>query len=138
MAELPLADGSAEPCTGQFARLGVKKPDPGNPKNPSGEKIAWRAYSIVSADNDEHLEFYSIVVPGGEFTSERSRLKVGDTVYVEKMNYGFLTTDRFEHGADLAIGSRYVPGGQTVNWPSSRRWPCMFVFVVPGDAEGLE
>ncbi len=49
---------------GQFARLGVKKPDPNNPKNPTGEKIAWRAYSIVSADYDEHLEFYSIVVPG--------------------------------------------------------------------------
>ncbi len=72
---------------GQFARLGVKKPDPNNPKNPSGEKIAWRAYSIV--------------VPGGEFTSELSRLKVGDTVYVEKTNYGFLTLDRFEGGADL-------------------------------------
>jgi ferredoxin--NADP+ reductase len=86
---------------GQFARLGVRKPDPGNPKNPSGEKIAWRAYSIVSADYDEHLEFYSIVVPGGEFTSELARLKVGDTVYVEKMNYGFLTLDRFEGGADL-------------------------------------
>jgi glycosyltransferase involved in cell wall biosynthesis len=27
-----------------------------------------------------------------------------------------------EHGADLAIGSRYVPGGRTVNWPSRRRW----------------
>ncbi|MGB8860491.1 MAG: polyprenol monophosphomannose synthase [Ilumatobacteraceae bacterium] len=26
-----------------------------------------------------------------------------------------------EHGADLAIGSRYVPGGRTVNWPSRRR-----------------
>ncbi len=26
-----------------------------------------------------------------------------------------------EHGADLAIGSRYVPGGQTVNWPWQRR-----------------
>lgn len=26
-----------------------------------------------------------------------------------------------EHGADLAIGSRYVPGGQTVNWPRRRR-----------------
>jgi len=86
---------------GQFARLGVKKPDPNNPKNPSGEKIAWRAYSIVSADYDEHLEFYSIVVPGGEFTSELARLKVGDTVYVEKLNYGFLTLDRFEGGADL-------------------------------------
>lgn len=27
-----------------------------------------------------------------------------------------------EHGADLAIGSRYVPGGRTVNWPRRRRW----------------
>jgi dolichol-phosphate mannosyltransferase len=27
-----------------------------------------------------------------------------------------------EHGADLAIGSRYVPGGRTVDWPWSRRW----------------
>jgi len=26
-----------------------------------------------------------------------------------------------EHGADLAIGSRYVPGGRTVDWPPSRR-----------------
>lgn len=27
-----------------------------------------------------------------------------------------------EHGADLAIGSRYVPGGITENWPRRRRW----------------
>lgn len=27
-----------------------------------------------------------------------------------------------EHGADLAIGSRYVPGGITENWPATRRW----------------
>jgi dolichol-phosphate mannosyltransferase len=26
-----------------------------------------------------------------------------------------------EHGADLAIGSRYVPGGITTNWPRRRR-----------------
>ena len=26
-----------------------------------------------------------------------------------------------EHGADLCIGSRYVPGGRTVNWPRRRR-----------------
>jgi glycosyltransferase involved in cell wall biosynthesis len=26
-----------------------------------------------------------------------------------------------EHGADLAVGSRYVPGGRTVNWPRRRR-----------------
>lgn len=76
---------------GQFARLGIRKDG----------KIVWRAYSIVSADYDEHLEFFSIVVPGGEFTTELSRLKVGDELYVEKKNYGFLTTDRFEAGHDL-------------------------------------
>ena len=27
-----------------------------------------------------------------------------------------------EHGADVAIGSRYVPGGITLNWPRRRRW----------------
>lgn len=27
-----------------------------------------------------------------------------------------------ELGADLAIGSRYVPGGRTVDWPWRRRW----------------
>ncbi len=26
------------------------------------------------------------------------------------------------HGADLAIGSRYVPGGRTIDWPRGRRW----------------
>lgn len=26
-----------------------------------------------------------------------------------------------EHGADLAIGSRYVPGGRTLDWPKNRR-----------------
>ncbi|MGE5337352.1 MAG: ferredoxin--NADP reductase [Gemmatimonadota bacterium] len=97
---------------GQFARLGVGKPDPDNPRNPSGTRIVWRAYSIVSASYDEHLEFFSIVVPGGDFTSELSRLKVGDTVFVEKMNYGFLTCDRFEQGKDLwllATGTGLAP-----------------------------
>jgi ferredoxin--NADP+ reductase len=77
---------------GQFARLGLRKED--------GE-IVWRAYSIASADYDEHLEFFSIVVPGGEFTSRLSRLQVGEPVLVEKLAYGFLTTSRFECGRDL-------------------------------------
>jgi len=77
---------------GQFARLGLHD-DEG--------KIIWRAYSIVSASYDEHLEFFSIVVPDGAFTSRLARLGVGDEILVEKMNYGFLTTDRFEGGRDL-------------------------------------
>lgn len=77
---------------GQFARLGVKKED---------DTIVWRAYSIVSADYEEELEFYSIVVPDGEFTQRLKNLKINDEIYVDKTNYGLLTTDRFENGKDL-------------------------------------
>jgi ferredoxin--NADP+ reductase len=77
---------------GQFARLGVTKAD--------GSTV-WRAYSVVSSPHDEFLEFFSIVVPDGEFTSELSRLREGDTLLVEKQATGFLTLDRFVDGRDL-------------------------------------
>ena len=88
---------------GQFARLGVYKP--------SGS-LVWRAYSMVSAPHDEFLEFLSIVVPQGEFTSELSRLTLGDTVLVDKQSFGFLTLDRFADGRDLwllATGTGVAP-----------------------------
>ncbi|MEW6176439.1 MAG: ferredoxin--NADP reductase [Pseudomonadota bacterium] len=88
---------------GQFARLGVRKP--------SG-CIVWRAYSMVSAPHDEFLDFFSIVVPDGEFTSELSRLKVGDELLVDKQAFGFLTLDRFPDGHDLwllATGTGIAP-----------------------------
>ena len=72
----------------------------------------WRAYSIASAAHDEHLEFFSVVVPGGAFTSRLSRLREGDPIYVERKSYGFLTTDRFESGHDLwmlATGTGLAP-----------------------------
>lgn len=88
---------------GQFARLGVRKP--------SG-CIVWRAYSMVSAPHDEFLDFFSIVVPDGEFTSELSRLAVGDELLVDKQAFGFLTLDRFLDGRDLwllATGTGIAP-----------------------------
>jgi ferredoxin--NADP+ reductase len=88
---------------GQFARLGVTKAD--------GSTV-WRAYSMVSSPHDEFLEFFSIVVPGGEFTSELSRLEVGDTLLVERQAFGFLTLDRFVDGRDLwllATGTGIAP-----------------------------
>lgn len=88
---------------GQFARLGVRKP--------SG-CIVWRAYSMVSAPHDEFLDFFSIVVPDGEFTSELSRLAVGDELLVDKQAFGFLTLDRFPGGRDLwllATGTGIAP-----------------------------
>ena len=89
---------------GQFARIGVRDAD--------SEQTIWRAYSIASASYDEHLEFFSVVVPGGAFTSRLSRLKEGDPILVERKSYGFLTTDRFESGRDLwmlATGTGLAP-----------------------------
>src|SRR5690606_15546118 len=56
-----------------------------------------RAYSMVSSPYDEYLEFFSIVVEGGQFTGALERLRPGDTLYVDKTAYGFLTTERFPH-----------------------------------------
>lgn len=56
---------------------------------------------MVSATYDEHLEFYSIVVPGGEFTTELHKLRVGDALLIDKVPYGFLTLDRFVGGKHL-------------------------------------
>ena len=88
--------------SGQFARLGIK----------NGDEMVWRAYSIASAHYDEYLEFYSIVVPNGKFTSQLSKLSVGDKIYIERKSLGFLTTDRFELGKDLwmlATGTGLAP-----------------------------
>lgn len=88
---------------GQFARLGVTKAD--------GSTV-WRAYSMVSSPHDEFLEFFSIVVPGGEFTSELSRLNVDDTLLVDRQAFGYLTLDRFVDGRDLwllATGTGIAP-----------------------------
>ena len=89
---------------GQFARIGVQDAEPG--------EMIWRAYSIASANYDEHLEFFSVVVPGGKFTSRLSKLKEGDPILVERKSYGFLTTDRFQSGRDLwmlATGTGLAP-----------------------------
>ncbi len=88
---------------GQFARLGVRK---------ASGAVVWRGYSMVSSPFDEFLEFFSIVVPGGEFTSELSQLAVGDEILIERQAYGFLTLDRFVDGENLwmlATGTGVAP-----------------------------
>lgn len=88
---------------GQFARLGVSKAD---------GSVVWRAYSMVSAPHDEYLDFFSIVVPGGEFTSELSRLAQGDSLLIDRQAFGYLTLDRLPPGRDLwllATGTGIAP-----------------------------
>ncbi|WP_180070826.1 ferredoxin--NADP reductase [Acinetobacter sp. YH16038] len=71
---------------GQFARIGLKV----------GDELVVRAYSVVSSPFDETLEFFSIVVPEGKFTSNLQHLKVGDELYLEKISYGYLTLARYQ------------------------------------------
>ncbi|AWQ06586.1 ferredoxin--NADP reductase [Bordetella bronchiseptica] len=81
---------------GQFARVGLPDSD-----DPQAEPSVWRAYSMVSAPEEPWLEFYSIVVPEGQFSPRMARLQPGDALYVEKKPFGFLTIDRFAPGGDL-------------------------------------
>lgn len=71
---------------GQFARIGLKV----------GDELVVRAYSVVSSPFDETLEFFSIVVPDGAFTSNLQHLQVGDELCLEKVPYGFLTLARYQ------------------------------------------
>lgn len=78
-------------AAGQYARLGL--PDDNMP--------IWRAYSMTSAPDQDFLEFYGVIVPGGLFTNRLKALKEGDTILVDKQSFGFMTPDRFEDGDDL-------------------------------------
>lgn len=71
---------------GQFARIGIEV---------AGERI-FRAYSVASSPFAEQLEFFSIVVPNGAFTSRLQHLKAGDSLLLEKIPYGFLTLARYQ------------------------------------------
>lgn len=85
---------------GQFVRLGV---------NPSrlmyNQKVdtqtivaedIFRPYSIVSSPYDDVLEFFSIVIEDGAFTSQLQHLKVGDELLLDKTPFGFLTLARYQ------------------------------------------
>ena len=81
---------------GQFARLGLCI---GPTEN--GAPNEWRAYSMVSTPDENELEFFSVVVPEGKFSPAMAMLEPGDTLYVDKTAFGFLTLDRFPDGEDL-------------------------------------
>lgn len=91
---------------GQWVRLGI----PSGSGLPGG--VIWRPYSMVSADYDDYLEFFSILVPGGAFSSRLAAAQVGETVFVEKQPFGYLTAARFTGGRHLwllASGTGVAP-----------------------------
>ena len=64
-------------------------------------KPLMRAYSIVSANYDEHLEFFSIKVPDGPLTSRLQHLQPGDTLMVSRKPTGTLIMDNLLPGKTL-------------------------------------
>ena len=62
-----------------------------------------RAYSVASANYEEHLEFYSIKVPGGPLTSRLQHLKPGDQVLVSRKPTGTLVLSHLLPGKRLYL-----------------------------------
>ncbi|HEY1611158.1 MAG TPA: ferredoxin--NADP reductase [Paraburkholderia sp.] len=60
-----------------------------------------RAYSMASANYEEHLEFLSIKVQDGPLTSRLQHLKVGDQVLIGKKPTGTLMADNLLPGKTL-------------------------------------
>jgi ferredoxin--NADP+ reductase len=75
-------------------------------------KPLLRAYSIASANYDEHLEFFSIKVPNGPLTSRLQHLKPGDELIVGSKPVGTLVIDDLNDGRNLyllATGTGLAP-----------------------------
>jgi ferredoxin--NADP+ reductase len=62
-----------------------------------------RAYSVVSANYEEELEFFSIKVQDGPLTSKLQHLKVGDPIIVGKKPTGTLVLDNLLPGRHLYL-----------------------------------
>jgi ferredoxin/flavodoxin---NADP+ reductase len=87
---------------GQFVMMGIEVEG----------KPLLRAYSMASANYEEHLEFFSIKVPDGPLTSRLQHVKEGDTLLVGTKPTGTLTVSNLRPGKTLwllATGTGLAP-----------------------------
>ena len=78
---------------GQFVMIGLEV---------NGRPLV-RAYSIASANYEEHLEFLSIKVQNGPLTSRLQHLKVGDKILVSRKAVGTLVVDDLKPAMNLYL-----------------------------------
>ncbi|CAM8648783.1 MAG: hypothetical protein RL132_308 [Pseudomonadota bacterium] len=64
-----------------------------------------RAYSVVSPNYEEHLEFLSIKVPDGPLTSRLQNIQVDDSILVSEKSVGTLVIDDLNPGQHLYLFS---------------------------------
>ena len=79
--------------SGQFAMIGLRVDG----------KPLMRAYSMVNAHYDDHLEFLSIKVPNGPLTSRLQHVKPGDNILVNIKTTGTLILDNLKPGKRLYL-----------------------------------
>lgn len=76
---------------GQFVMVGLEV---------NGKPLV-RAYSIASANYEEHLEFFSIKVQDGPLTSRLQHIQVGDELLISSKPTGSLLVNDLNHGNNL-------------------------------------
>lgn len=87
---------------GEFVSIGLR---------PEGKLIA-RAYSIVSTNDDNYLEFLSIHVPEGPLTSRLTDIHEGESIWINSKSTGTLTMQHVLLGRNLymlATGTGLAP-----------------------------
>ena len=95
-------DASLRFSNGHFTMIGLRV----------NGKPLLRAYSIVSPNYEEHLEFLSIKVQDGPLTSRLQHIQVGDTLIVGRKPTGTLVADYLLPGKRLyllATGTGLAP-----------------------------
>lgn len=88
--------------SGQFAMIGLEVEG----------KPLMRAYSMVNASYDDHLEFLSIKAPNGALTTRLQHIQPGDKILVNRKTTGTLTLDHLKPGKRLymlATGTGLAP-----------------------------
>jgi ferredoxin/flavodoxin---NADP+ reductase len=86
-------DAALRFSNGHFTMIGLRVND----------KPLLRAYSIVSANYEDHLEFLSIKVPDGPLTSRLQHIQVGDSIIVGRKPTGTLLIDYLLPGKRLLL-----------------------------------
>lgn len=97
---------------GQFVMIGMEV---------NGRPL-MRAYSIASANYEEHLEFFSIKVQDGPLTSRLQHLKPGDPLLVSKKTTGTLVLRDLKPGRRLfmfATGTGLAPFMSLIHDPET-------------------
>jgi ferredoxin/flavodoxin---NADP+ reductase len=87
---------------GEFVTLGLRREG----------KLTARAYSIVSTNDADHLEFLSIHVPDGPLTSRLVNVCEGDGIWINSKATGTLTLRNLQPGRNLymlATGTGLAP-----------------------------